>query len=288
MIYRKLGNSDLNISAIGFGCWALAKHGWKDVNQKEAIETLESSLELGINFFDTAPVYGFGRSEEILGDVVRGYRKNVFIATKCGLRWTEFGKVSHDLSRDSILYEVEESLKRLKTSYIDLYQVHWPDGSTPLLDVFSTLEKLKREGVIKNIGVSNFNLELLKESSDISSIASVQEQYNLLQKLAEKEILPFCKDENIGFIAYSPLAQGLLSGKVTRNYKIGKNDVRRFNPLFRDEHVFDKVEKLQLPLAKTALEYVLKKEGVSSVLVSMTKKKHLMENLAYIEDILEF
>jgi aryl-alcohol dehydrogenase-like predicted oxidoreductase len=285
MIYRRLGKSDSKISVLGFGCWALAKHGWKDVNQEEAIKTLEKSVDIGINFFDTAPIYGFGKSEELVGEVLKGNRKNVLIATKCGLRWSKFGKVSHDLSRDSIKYEVEASLKRLKTDYIDLYQIHWPDDKTPLSKVFSSLEELKREGVIKNIGVSNFNLGLLKEACELSDVVSVQEQYNLLQRGVEDSILPFCIEKSIGFMAYSPLAQGILSGKVGKEYKLGKNDVRRFNPLFRDREAFEKVEKLEKPLAKTALKYVLEKEGVSSVLVSMTKIRHLLENMKFVEEI---
>lgn len=282
MIYKKLGSSALNVSILGFGCWATSKQGWKDVNQKEAVLTLEKGFEKGINFFDTAPIYGFGKSEEILGEVFHSVRNEIFIATKTGLRWNEFGKVTHNLKRDSILFEIDNSLKRLKTDYIDLYQIHWPDKSTPIEETMETLLILKDKGVIKNIGVSNFSLAQLEEVKH--EIVSVQQQYNLLQNFAEKDVLPFCEDNNIGFLAYSPLAQGLLSGKVQRGYSFGKNDIRRFNPLFKDQTVFDKIENFDKPLIKTAMEYLLKNDVISSVLTSMTKVAHLEENIKIIEN----
>lgn len=282
MIYKKLSSSALNVSILGFGCWATSKQGWKDVNQKEAVLTLEKGFEKGINFFDTAPIYGFGKSEEILGEVFHSVRNEIFIATKTGLRWNEFGKVTHNLKRDSILFEIDNSLKRLKTDYIDLYQIHWPDKSTPIEETMETLLILKDKGVIKNIGVSNFSLAQLEEVKH--EIVSVQQQYNLLQNFAEKDILPFCEDNNIGFLAYSPLAQGLLSGKVQRGYSFGKNDIRRFNPLFKDQTVFDKIENFDKPLIKTAMEYLLKNDVISSVLTSMTKVAHLEENIKIIEN----
>ena len=165
MKYNKIKNIDKKVSLLGFGCWALSKHGWKDVNQEEAIKTLEKSIELGINFFDTAPIYGFGNSEKILGEVTKSIRKDIVIASKFGLRWNEWGHVIHDISRDSILFEIEATLKRLKTDYLDLYQVHHLDSKTPLDIVFTTLNHLKEQGVIKSIGVSNLKLEDLRQAS---------------------------------------------------------------------------------------------------------------------------
>ena len=285
MQYNKIKNIDKEISLLGFGCWALSKHGWKDVNQGEAIKTLEKSIELGINFFDTAPIYGFGKSEEILGDILKSIRKDMVIATKFGLRWNQWGKVTHNISRDSILFEVEASLKRLNTDYIDLYQLHHLDNNTPLVEVFDTLNGLKDEGVIKGIGVSNLNLENLVEASKLCDLTSIQNQYNLLQNSDKNEILPFCKKNNISYISYSTLAQGLLSEKVREGYKFSKMDIRKFNELFHDKDIFKKIKKLKSPtkpIIESAFEYVLQEEVIKSILVSTTKIKHLEENIKLI------
>jgi len=284
MKYKKIKDIDKEISILGYGAWALAKHGWKDVNQKEAIATLEKSIEAGINFIDTAPIYGFGKSEEIIGEVIKGKRKDLVIASKFGLRWNKWGKVEHNISKDSILYEVEESLKRLKTDYIDLYQLHWPDNKTPYEEVFSTLEDLKREGLIKSIGVSNLSKEDLSKVSKEFNISTTQNCFNIIQNSAKDDIFPICKENHIGFIAYSPLAQGILSGKVNENYKFSKNDIRRFNELFKDRELWNRVNSLEKPLNKTALEYILSHDEISNILISMTKIKHLEENLNIINN----
>ena len=288
MKYNKIKNIDKEISLLGFGCWALSKHGWKDVNQVEAIKTLERSIELGINFFDTAPIYGFGKSEEILGEITKSIRKDIVIASKFGLRWNQWGHVTHDISRDSILFEVEASLKRLQTDYIDLYQVHHLDGKTSLETVFETLNQLKEEGVIKAVGVSNFKLEDLKKASNLCDLTSIQNQYNMLQTQDEKDILPFCEEKNISYISYSTLAQGLLSEKVKEGYKFSKMDIRKFNDLFHDKDIYKKIESLKTskkPLIESAFEYVLKENSVKSILVSTTKVKNLEENVKLINKL---
>ena len=288
MKYNKIKNIDKEVSLLGFGCWALSKHGWKDVNQMEAIKTLEKSIELGINFFDTAPIYGFGKSEEILGEVTKSIRKDIVIASKFGLRWNEWGHVTHDLSRDSILFEIEATLKRLKTDYIDLYQIHHLDNKTSLKTVFATLSELQEQGVIKGVGVSNFKLEDLKQATDLCDISSIQNQYNMLQINDEKDILPFCQKKDISYISYSTLAQGLLSEKVKKGYKFAKMDIRKFNDLFHDNNTFDKIESLKAPnkpLIESAFEYVIKQESVKSILVSTTKVKNLEENIRLINKL---
>lgn len=288
MKYNKIKNIDKEISLLGFGCWALSKHGWKDVNQEEAIKTLERSIELGINFFDTAPIYGFGKSEEILGEVTKSIRKDIVIASKFGLRWNEWGHVTHDISRDSILFEIDATLKRLKTDYLDLYQLHHLDGKTSLETVFNTLNELKEQNVIKSIGVSNFKLEELQQASNLCDISSVQNQYNMLQTNDEKDILPFCQNNDIGYISYSTLAQGLLSEKVKKGYKFAKMDIRKFNDLFHDKETFDRIETLRSPdkpLIESAFEYVMKQESLKSVLVSTTKIKNLEENIKLIKKL---
>ena len=288
MEYNKIKNIDKKISLLGFGCWALSKHGWKDVNQKEAIETLEKSIELGINFFDTAPIYGFGKSEEILGKITKDIRKDIVIASKFGLRWNNWGHVTHDISRDSILFEIEASLDRLQTDYIDLYQVHHLDNKTSLEEVFGTLNELKDQGVIKSIGVSNFKLEDLKKASNLCELTSIQNQFNLLQNKDKKDILPFCKENDIAYLSYSSLAQGLLSEKVKKGYKFSKMDVRKFNELFHDKDIYKKIENFKspnIPLIETAFDHILKEESIKSILVSTTKIKNLEENIKLIEKL---
>lgn len=277
MKYNFLGNSTMKVSILGYGAWALGKIGWKDVNQDEAVKTLEKSIEYGINFIDTAPIYGFGKSESIIGEVCKTIRKNVYIATKTGLEWNDYGKVWHNLSKDFIRKDIENSLKRLNTDYIDLYQIHWPDDNFNMFETLQIFKQLKKEGLIKYIGISNFNIDLLKKIYD-TDIISVQNQFNLIQNQALNDIIPFCKEKNIGFIAYSPLAQGLLSGKIDKNYKLSKNDVRRFNNLFHKEDIFEIIDNIQKPILKTSLNYI-RENGASSILVSMTKEKHLLENI---------
>lgn len=279
MDYSFLGNTDIKISKIGFGCWATAKLGWKDVNADEAIETLKLAFENGINFFDTAPIYGFGQSEKIIGEVFKSVRDKIVIATKFGLIWSDRGVVTHDISVDSLMYELEESLKRLNTDYIDLYQIHWPDNKTNIEIPLKKLQELKEKGIIRAIGVSNFNIELLKQSANICKIDSVQEKFNFIERDIEKEILPFCIENSISVLAYSPLAQGILSGKVKSDYIPSKNDIRRFNPLLNNPAAYETADSLGKNPAVKALDFVISTKGISSALVSMTKRNHLIQNL---------
>ncbi|MGM0509105.1 MAG: aldo/keto reductase [Fusobacteriota bacterium] len=287
MIYRKIGSSDLKASVLGYGAWALGEDGWNDFDKKESLETVELAFEKGVNFFDTAPVYGFGKAEKKLGELFSGVRSEVIFATKCGLLWNDRKEIRHDISRDAIMYDIENSLKRLKTDYIDLYQIHWPDNKTPLEETFKTLNKLKKDGVIKNIGVSNFDKELLEKASKLSEIVSVQNRYNMIQNEAEKEVLPFCKENNIGFIPYSPLAQGMLSGKIDEDYEVPKGNIRGLNPIFTDPKKFKEainfIKTLDKPLAHTAIQFLLKREEIPTVIASVTKKRHLKSNLKAIE-----
>jgi aryl-alcohol dehydrogenase-like predicted oxidoreductase len=282
MHYRTLGPSGMQVSLLGYGGWALGKKGWPGVDEKEARKTLEACIGQGINFFDTAPVYGFGRSEEVFGEVLSGMRQQVIIATKCGLRWDERGYVKHNLSRDSIAWEMEHSLRRLKTDYIDLYQIHWPDRHTPLEESLEKLSELQAQGTIRHIGLSNFSPELIEKALALTHIVSVQEAYNMLQRGAEAALLPLCRRHDIGFICYSPLAQGLLGNALGPDFKPGRHDVRRLNPLYRNREFFAAgralVEKNQPAPAATALAFVARQEAVSTMLVSMTQRKHLAEN----------
>jgi aryl-alcohol dehydrogenase-like predicted oxidoreductase len=282
-----LGTSGLRVSLLGYGGWALGKTGWPDVDEKQARETVELCLAQGVTFFDTAPVYGFGRSERLLGDTLAPARKDVIIATKCGLVWNERGLIRHDLSREAIVRGLEESLKRLKTDYIDLYQIHWPDRRTPLAETLETLKSFQRQGYIRHIGVSNFNVALLRTALTMADIVAAQNLYNLLERDAEQELLPFCRQQGIGFLCYSPLAQGLLAGKIGKEFRPGRHDIRRFNRLLRSPEALQRslvrMQVLPSPTASAALSFLARQPGVTSILVSMTRKQHLLDNIRSLE-----
>ena len=283
MRYQQLGNSDLHVSRIGYGAWALGGRGWGRYHEGEARRALEACLECGINFFDTAPVYGFGRSEQMLGEVLAGARSEILIATKCGLVWNDSGQVRHDLSRETLRRDLEASLQRLKTDYIDLYQIHWPDRRTPLEETLDELLSFQRAGVVRHIGVSNFSALQLQSACALAGIVSVQQLYNLLQRDAAEEVLPVCRQNGLGFIAYSPLAQGVLAGGMDARNRPGRHDVRRRNPLYRSPENFEEAVRyansLSQPGAIAALRFLLEQPEVSSVLIGMTQRKHVELNM---------
>ena len=226
---KRLGNSTLDLTPIGLGSWAIGgawRFGWGPQDDSDSIATIRRAVARGINWIDTAPVYGLGRSEEVVGralsDIPRGDRPYVF--TKCSLVWDDAGSVSHSLAGQSIRREVEASLRRLQVERIDLYQIHWPvwpaspPGHEPgsIEEAWHTLAELRREGKVAWIGVSNFDVAQLRRLQSIEAPTSLQPPYSLLRRGIEQEILPFCLQHNIGVIPYSPMQSGLLSGKMTR------------------------------------------------------------------------
>ena len=283
---RKLGNSSLEISRLGYGSWALSGRGWNGVNEKEARRTLEGAVENGITFFDTAPVYGFGRSEEILGQILSSCRDRIVIADKCGLEWDRTGKVTHSLSRDSILRSFEDSCRRLRTDYLDLYQIHWSDPATPLSETMAVLNELRSAGAIREIGVCNLSPQQTAEACTLAPVVSYQGLYNYLQRDAEKEIIPLCKEKGLAFISYSSLAQGMLGGACREGYEPSRSDVRRFNPLFSSgdnvSRCVSEVAALGKKPATASLKFLSGNDAVTGMLVSMTKMKHLEENISAI------
>lgn len=277
------------IKKIIFGTWATSKKGWKGVNSKDAENTLEKAIELGIKIFDTAPIYGFGKSEEILGEKVKDIREKVIISSKCGLSISERGHVDHDLSPQSIIKDVEGSLKRLKTDYLDILFIHWPDPKTPIKKSLKTINQLKEQKITQNIGICNFSPELLKEATYYSDISFVQYEYNFLNRVHERTIIPICKRNNISFWAYSPFAQGLLTNSIQENYIFSKNDIRKLNPLFSNRNNFQKAlkqrEKLKPDMPVNALKFILKNEQIDGAIISMTKEKHLIDNINVLRNI---
>jgi aryl-alcohol dehydrogenase-like predicted oxidoreductase len=288
---RKLGSSGLEVSVIGFGAWAAGKVGWGRVTESELEEAIIRAYEEGVNFFDTAPVYGFGESERLLGRVLKPFRKQVIIATKFGLVWDANG-IHNDVSAAGARREVDESLKRLGTDYIDLYQVHWPDptGKVPIAETIGALKDLVQEGKIRHIGVSNFSVEQLREAQAIAPIVSLQSPYNLLQRKAEQAELPYAAASGIGFIPYSPLAQGLLTGKFSKDSVLPDDDVRiQLNPLFQKERfeaALRKVERLKEIAAKygktpgqVALRWLAANPAVTSIIAGAKTAAQVEENV---------
>lgn len=285
MVYRDIPGTDMKISVIGYGGWGAGIKGWRNVSEKKVRESIITAYKTGINFFDTAPIYGNGKSEEILGEELLSFRNKVFIASKCGLIQNENGVVEHCLEPESIFREIEATLKRLKTDYIDLYQIHFPDNKTSLDTVFKVMNKLKQEKIIRYFGVSNFSLKLLNETKNAGYV-SVQNRFNIFQHEESREILDYCKNENVGFIAYSPLCQGIFSDSVDENFKPSSRDVRHLNPVFTDKELFNSAlyqkSKIKNPLYE-ALSFAVNTPGVTACLVTMTRPEHVKENIALTE-----
>jgi aryl-alcohol dehydrogenase-like predicted oxidoreductase len=246
MEMRKLGNSDLHITRVGYGAWAIGGSSWQfawgSQDDNESVAAIHRALELGVNWIDTAAVYGLGHSEEVVGRALKDWRgSKPYVFTKCGLRENAKGEVQKVLSADSIRGEVEDSLRRLSVDAIDLYQIHRPPDldSAALEEGWSTLADLKREGKVRWVGVSNFNVQQLQRAQAIAPVTSLQPRYSLVHREIENEILPYCLSEGIGVIVYSPMASGLLTGAMTRERaaKLPADDWRRGHPDFTEPNL---------------------------------------------------
>jgi aryl-alcohol dehydrogenase-like predicted oxidoreductase len=235
---RQLGNSDLNISPIGFGAWAVGGSGWEHAwgaqDDAASIAAIHRAITGGINWIDTAPVYGLGHSEEVVGRAVKGLAERPYLFTKCSLVWDSKRNIT--LTYKHIRKEVEESLRRLQVETIDLYQCHWPVGDAELQEGWSVMAALQREGKVGWIGASNFSVAQLKLAQAIAPVTSLQPPYSLLNTAVEAEVLPFCQAHNIGVINYSPMQSGLLTGTITaeRVANMPADDWRRSNPNFQE------------------------------------------------------
>src|SRR5438552_9732017 len=221
----------VRVSRVGLGTWGIGGWMWGGSDDNRAIRTIQAAVDQGITLIDTAPVYGFGSSEELVGRALEadGRRERAITASKCGLEWRN-GKVYRNSSPRRIRQEVEDSLRRLRTDRIDLYQVHWPDPTVPIQETAATLRQLRREGKIHAIGVSNYTVEQMKVFRDIAPIHTVQPPYNLFERAAEDEILPYAVDHGIAVLAYGALCRGLLAGSITATTKFAGDDLRRTAP----------------------------------------------------------
>ena len=237
---RQLGTSNLYITPIGVGAWAIGggdwEFSWGPQDDKDSIAAIHQALDHGINWIDTAAVYGLGRSEEVVGRAIADRHDRPYVFTKCSLIWDQDKNIRHSLKSESIRRECEASLRRLKVDAIDLYQIHWPDPDADVEEGWTTLARLKDEGKVRNIGVSNFTVEQMKRAQKIAPIASLQPPYSMLDRGAESETLPYAEQSRIGVIVYSPMASGLLTGAMTRERVAAfpADDWRRRNSKFQE------------------------------------------------------
>jgi len=243
---KQLGNSDLHITPVGYGAWAVGGSGWRfgwgAQDDKDSIAAIHRALELGVNWIDTAAVYGLGHSEEVVGKALKTWRgAKPYVFTKCGRIGDDKGNLWGDLSAASIRREAENSLRRLGVEVIDLYQIHWPPNpdSSQLEEGWSTLAELRRQGKVRWLGVSNFNVSQMRRAQTIAPITSLQPPYSLIRQGVGEEILPFCQREGIGVIVYSPMASGMLTGAMTRERAaaLPKDDWRKAHPDFNEPNL---------------------------------------------------
>jgi aryl-alcohol dehydrogenase-like predicted oxidoreductase len=240
---RQLGQSDMHITPLGLGTWAIGggnwESGWGPQDDEASIATIHRAIDLGINWIDTAAVYGLGHSEEIVGKALKGRSDRPYVFTKCSLVWNDRGEITSSLKEQSLRREVENSLRRLQVDTIDLYQIHWPNPEPDIEEGWSTLAKLKSEGKLRYIGVSNFNVEQMERARKIAPITSLQPPYSLIKPDVEHEILPYCQEHNIGVIVYSPMMSGLLTGKMTKERidNFPEDDWRKRDEEFQEPHL---------------------------------------------------
>jgi aryl-alcohol dehydrogenase-like predicted oxidoreductase len=291
---RKLGNSDLNITRTGFGAWAIGgggwEFGWGNQEDNDSVAAIKRALELGVNWIDTAAVYGTGHSEEIVAKALKEWQgARPYIFTKCSMVWDEQRKVRNEYGADSIRRECEASLRRLQVSAIDLYQMHWPpaDNGAGLEEAWQTMAALQKEGKVRWIGVSNFNVEQLKRAEKIAPVTSLQPPYSLIRRQIEAEILPYCENRGIGVISYSPMASGLLTGAMTRERAaaLPANDFRSRGAEFKEPRLSKNIalverlrqvgQRLGRSPGEIAIAWVLGHPAITGVIVGARNAKQV-------------
>ncbi len=247
----QLGQTGLEITRVGFGAWAIGgggwEFGWGPQEDEQSIAAIHRALEQGINWIDTAAAYGFGRSERVVGRALEGLAERPYVFTKCSLLEGPGRQVVHSLKRDSILREAEASLGRLGVDAIDLYQIHWPNPEQDIEEGWAALAELKEQGVVRHIGVSNFDIGQLRRIEGIAAVETLQPQYSLIERDAELELLPFAEDEGIGVIVYSPMGSGMLTGKMTRERIEGlpEDDWRKHDERFREPELSQNLQLVE-------------------------------------------
>lgn len=289
---RKLGNSELHLSEVGFGAWAIGggdwSFGWGPQDDNESIAAIKRALELGVNWIDTAAVYGLGHSEEIVAEAIKGMRNRLIIATKCSMVWDDKGKISSSLKAASVRSECEASLKRLGTDRIDLYQVHWPNDDKHIEEGWSVIGQLIEEGKVRYGGVSNFYVPHLDRAHNIHPIASLQPPYSMLRRAVEDGVFEYCRRNGIGVVTYSPMQAGLLTGAFDID-RLAENDWRRGSKEFNEPNLsinLDFVEKLHpiaekygKTVAQLAIAWVLRLDVVTSAIVGARRPSQIEETV---------
>lgn len=304
MQYRQLGKSDVKVTSLVLGTWAIGGWLWGGIDDDNAVAAIRKSIDLGMTSIDTAPAYGFGHAEKILGKAIAGRRDEVQILTKFGLLWdTDEGPeffqtedlngnpltLRYNTKKDSIVEQCEDSLRRLDTDHIDLYQCHWPDSSTPYEEMAEALAKLLKEGKILAAGVSNFTPEMMQRVMKKVTLASNQPPYSMLKRNIEKDVVPFCIEHNVALIVYSPLQRGILSGKVAMDRTFPKTDARSGAPIYRPENrrrVLDFLDKIKpiaeghnATLAQLVLNWTMHRPGITAVLSGARNPAQVEENV---------
>lgn len=301
MIYKKVRMIQEEISAIGIGCWGFGGD-WDTSDEQKAINIIHAAMDLGINLFDVAPVYGWGTSERILGKALKGGRReNVIIASKAGLTWTKPHETQNNLSKANLMREIDESLTRLQTDYIDIYQMHWPDPNTPLEETADALNELKKAGKIRYVGLSNFKQEDVEKMMTMVEVNCQQSLYNMLERnpksyhsipldyRTESEVFPTLKKYGQAFLPYSPMFQGLLAGKFLDGRKFSENDIRSANPklvgpdfeLYMNtaKQVKAFAEEIGHPMNEVSVNWLRQKEEITSIIGGASSIEQLEKNV---------
>lgn len=304
MEYRKLADSDLEVSAITFGAWAVGGWMWGKADRHDAVEAIIASYDVGVTSIDTAPVYGQGESEEIVGEALHGIpRDKVQILTKYGLRWdVKQGELAfHSRNNEgdpidiyrfagkaSVMKECEDSLRRLRTDYIDLFQIHWPDTTTPMSETFEAVAKLIEQGKVRHAGVCNFSAAQMAEAGKYISLVSDQIPFSMVNRGIEQETVPYCMEHGKSILAYSPLERGLLTGKMTPGYHFAEGDHRASHPSFTDDNIrrtnafLNKIKPIAdekgITLSQLVLRWTLERPGITIALVGARNKVQAIQN----------
>lgn len=301
---KRLGNSDVHVSVLAFGAWAIGGWQWGGSDTNEAIRAIETAVGNGMTSIDTAPIYGFGRSEEIVGKAIKGKRHNVQILTKCGLIWNEkkgeYFFPSKDnsgnsidiykyASKESVIAECDKSLRRLGTDYIDLYQLHWPDATTSVSETMEAFRVLLKQGKILAGGVSNYSAELMTEAAKTFPIATNQVAYSMVNRGIEKEVVPHCSGNKIGILAYSPLQRGLLAGKIKPGHSFNEGDTRPGTIYYREPNLsriltfIDELtmiaEDRKVTLSQLVLNWTILQPGITCALSGARNGNQVLDNI---------
>jgi len=301
---RKLGKSDVTVTAMAFGAWAIGGWMWGGADESDALIAIRTAYDAGITTIDTAPIYGFGKSEELVGKAMEGIPRDRYqLLTKFGMNWqSQDGEFYFDTvdngkpvkvykwsSAKRVLRECEDSLRRLKTEYIDLYQIHWPDSTTPIHETFEAVQKLIEQGKVRAAGVCNYNIHQVKEALDTIDIASNQVPYSLVNRDIENEVIPQALEKHIGIIAYSPLQRGLLTGKIKPGHQFNEGDTREGNRFYTDESIrkindlLNEVkpiaEKHGASLAQVIINWTIQQPGITCALVGARNSAQVNDNV---------